>query len=173
MILVGNQRAGARDLAVHLMKDENDHVEIHQIRGFISNDLHGAFMEAHAISKGTKCKQFLFSLSLNPPQYEQVAVQAFERAADEAEQRLGLSGQPRAIVFHEKEGRRHAHVVWSRIDYKSMTAINLPHYKRKLNSLSKELYLEHGWEVHTHNLMAVARQRRLMMFRDRSRLLTK
>ncbi len=60
---------------------------------------------------------------------------------------MGLSGQPRAIVFHEKEGRRHAHVVWSRIDYKSMTAINLPHYKRKLNSLSKELYLEHGWEL--------------------------
>ncbi len=147
MILKGNQRSGARDLALHLMKDENEHIEIHEIRGFISNDLYGAFMEAHAITKGTKCKQFLFSLSLNPPQYEQVGVEAFERVADAAEKRLGLTGQPRAIVFHEKEGRRHAHVVWSRINAQTMTAINLPHYKRKLTALSKELYLEHGWEL--------------------------
>jgi hypothetical protein len=41
---------------------------------------------------------------------------AFEAAIDMAEQRLGLDGHPRAIVFHEKEGRRHAHAVWSRID---------------------------------------------------------
>ncbi len=147
MILKGNQRGGAVNLAVHLMKAENEHIDVHEMRGFMASDLRGAFMEAYAISKGTKCKQFLFSLSLNPPQHEQVGAQAFERAANEAEKRLGLDGQPRAIVFHEKEGRRHAHVVWSRIDYKSMTAINLPHYKRKLTSLSKELYLEHGWNL--------------------------
>jgi hypothetical protein len=28
-----------------------------------------------------------------------------------------------------------------------MKAIPLPHYKRKLMSLSRELYIEHGWEV--------------------------
>ncbi|WP_233347674.1 relaxase/mobilization nuclease domain-containing protein [Hyphobacterium indicum] len=117
------------------------------MRGFVSDDLHGAFNEAHAIAKGTKCQQFLFSLSLNPPPWEQVSTDAFERAADAAEERLGLEGQPRAIVFHEKEGRRHAHVVWSRIDTENMRAINLPHYKRKLTSLSKEIYLEHGWEL--------------------------
>ncbi len=147
MILKGNQRGGAVQLATHLLKDENEHVEIHEMRGFVSDDLHEAFGEAHAIAKGTKCQQFLFSLSLNPPQQEGVSTKAFERVADEAEKRLGLEGQPRAIVFHEKEGRRHAHVVWSRIDAESMTAINLPHYKRKLTSLSKEIYLEHGWKL--------------------------
>ena len=64
MILVGNQRGGARDLALHLMKDENDHVNVHEMRGFVSDDLEGAFQEAYAISRATKCKQFLFSLSL-------------------------------------------------------------------------------------------------------------
>lgn len=147
MILKGSQRGGAVQLAAHLLKEENEHVEIHQMRGFVSDNLHGAFNEAHAIAKGTKCQQFLFSLSLNPPPSEQVSTDAFERAADMAEERLGLKGQPRAIVFHEKEGRRHAHVVWSRIDAEKMRAINLPHYKRKLTELSKELYLEHGWEL--------------------------
>lgn len=147
MILKGSQRGGAIQLAAHLLKEENEHVEIHEMRGFVSDDLHGAFNEAHAIAKGTKCQQFLFSLSLNPPPWEQVSTDAFERAADAAEERLGLEGQPRAIVFHEKEGRRHAHVVWSRIDAENMRAINLPHYKRKLAELSKEIYLEHDWEL--------------------------
>lgn len=147
MILKGSQRGGAIQLAAHLLKAENEQVEIHEMRGFVAHDLHGAFNEAHAIAKGTRCQQFLFSLSLNPPPWEPVSTEAFERAADAAEARLGLEGQPRAIVFHEKEGRRHAHVVWSRIDAENMRAINLPHYKRKLTELSKELYLEHGWEL--------------------------
>ena len=67
MILVGNQRGGARDLAQHLMKSENERVEVAELRGFVADDLDGAFQETYAISRGTKCKQFLFSLSLNPP----------------------------------------------------------------------------------------------------------
>ena len=86
-------------------------------------------------------------LSLSPPIGAKVSEEEFERAADQAEQALGLDGQPRAIVFHEKEGRRHAHVVWSRIDPATMTAINLPHFKRKLTALSRELYLENNWTL--------------------------
>ena len=33
MILKANQRGGARDLALHLEKDDNDHVLIHELRG--------------------------------------------------------------------------------------------------------------------------------------------
>ncbi len=147
MILVGNQRSGGQNLASHLLKDENDHVEIHELRGFVADDLHGAFKEAHAVAKGTQCKQYLFSLSLNPPQDEMVATETFIQAADEAEKRLGLEGQPRAIVFHEKKGRRHAHIVWSRIDSEAMKAVNHSWYKNKLNALSKELYLENNWQL--------------------------
>jgi hypothetical protein len=148
MILKGSQRSGALKLAAHLLRqDENDHVEVHELRGFLATDLHGALQEASAIAKGTKCRQFLFSLSFNPPETERVTVAQFEAAIDRAEERLGLGGQARAIVFHEKEGRRHAHVVWSRIKVEEMKAINLPFYKRKLNGLAKELYLEHGWRL--------------------------
>lgn len=148
MILKASQRAGAGQLAAHLLNErDNEHVRVHELRGFAADDLHGALAEAHAISKGTKCKQFMFSLSLNPPQGARAREVDFERAADEVEKALGLEGQPRALIFHEKEGRRHAHVVWSRIDAATMRAINLPHFKRRLTSLSRELFLEHGWTL--------------------------
>ncbi len=148
MILKGSQRGGGQDLAVHLMRtDQNEHVRLHETRGFVSDDLRGAFKEAEAISRATKCRQFLFSLSLSPPEREKVPVDVFEQAIERIEARLGLEGQPRAIVFHEKEGRRHAHCVWSRIDAESMTARPLSFFKRKLVGISRELYLEQGWTM--------------------------
>ena len=147
MILQGNQRGGAGDLARHLLKAENEHVEVYELRGFVADDLKGALGEAHAVSKGTKAKQFLYSLSLNPPPHEKVSTAAFEDAIARVEKRLGLANQPRAIVFHEKKGRRHAHAVWSRTDTQSMTAIHLPHTKRKLMEISRDLYIHHGWDM--------------------------
>lgn len=147
MILKGNQRGGAKDLALHLMKDENEHVEVFQLRGFTSENLMGSLNEAYAVSRGTRCKQFLFSLSLNPPPQENVKTEDFVSAIENVEESLGLSGQPRAIVFHEKEGRRHAHAVWSRIDTEEMKAVQLSFTHRKLQSISRDLYLEHGWKM--------------------------
>lgn len=147
MILVGNQRGGAKNLALHLLKEENEHVEVHEIRGFTSQNLASALKEADAISRATRCKQYLFSLSLNPPPNENVPVEAFEDAINRVEERLGLFGQPRAIVFHEKEGRRHCHTVWSRIDAEELKAVHLPFTKRKLQEIARELYLEHGWTM--------------------------
>lgn len=75
MILKGSQRGGASKLATHLLRlDENDHVEVHELRGFSADDLRGALQEADAIAKGTRCRQFLFSLSLNPPEMGTVTV---------------------------------------------------------------------------------------------------
>jgi hypothetical protein len=148
MILKGSQRAGAKALAQHLLRtDENDHVTIHELRGFIADELTAALNETYAISRGTKCKQFLFSLSLNPPQNESVSIAVFEDAINRIETRLGLIGQPRAIVFHEKHGRRHAHVVWSRIHPERLKAINLSFPKRKLQEEARALYIKNGWDM--------------------------
>jgi len=148
MILKASQRGGSKQLARHLLRtDENEHVEVHEIRRFMSQDLGGALSEAHAVSLHTRCKQFLFSVSLSPPAQERVSVETFENAIERIEQRTGLAGQPRVVVFHEKEGRRHAHAVWSRIDAETMTARNLPFFKMKLRDLSRELYLENGWKM--------------------------
>lgn len=148
MILKGSQRGGARQLAAHLLNTrDNEHVEVHELRGFLADDLGAAFQEAQAVSRGTRAKQFLFSLSLSPPPQERVDVATLEAAIESVERKLGLDGQPRAIVFHEKDGRRHAHAVWSRIDTERMKAINLPHFKLKLREVSRQLYMEHGWQM--------------------------
>lgn len=150
MILKGSQRSGAKQLAMHLLKaEENEHVEIYEVDGFYTTNknLYSAFNEIKTLSSSTRCKKFMFSVSLNPPQNETAPVEYFEHAIQRIEEKLNLQGQPRVVVFHEKEGRRHAHCVWSRIDYKEMKAINLPHYKQKLNEIAKELYLKYEWEL--------------------------
>lgn len=148
MILEANERGSGAELARHLLNPrDNDHVTVHAIDGFISDNLFGAFDEAEVISSATQCQKYLFSLSLNPPPGPQVPVDVFEDTIVAVEQKLGLTGQPRAIVFHEKLGRRHAHVVWSRIDAGQMKAIKLSHYKRKLMDISRELYRTHEWDM--------------------------
>jgi hypothetical protein len=147
MILNGSQRGGARDLAVHLLRSENEHVEVYEIRGFVAGTLTGALREAEAISRGTQCRKFLYSLSLSPPDMESVPVSVFEDALVRIEEKLGLVGHPRVIVFHEKQGRRHAHCVWSRINAESMTAVRMSHDRHKLTDVSRDLYFEHGWKM--------------------------
>ena len=148
MILKASQRSNAAQLAAHLLNaNDNERVEVHEVSGFIASDVPSAFKEAEAVAKGTRCSQFLFSMSLSPPAHERTDVSAYEEAITRAEERLQLSGHPRVIVFHEKEGRRHAHVVWSRIDSQQMKAVNMAFYKDKLTALSRELYLEHGWSM--------------------------
>ena len=148
MIFKASKRSGGRQLGSHLLKtEENEHVEIHEVSGFISDTVMGAMNEAYAAARGTKCKQYLFSMSLSPPAHESVRVEVFEKVIGDIEDRLGLTGQPRVIVFHEKEGRRHCHAVWSRINAETMTAVDMPFFKNKLQALAKEVYLENGWKM--------------------------
>lgn len=153
MILVGNQRGNYIDAARHFMNsDDNEKVVVHQVRGFVGKDLYSAFQESYACSLGTKAKQHLYSLSLSPPKNACVSATEFERAIDRAEERLGLMGQPRAIVIHEKRGadgelRTHAHAVWCRIDAENGKAIHMSYDRSTLFDYSRELFLENGWEL--------------------------
>lgn len=138
MILKGNQRGNGSDLAVHLMnRFDNERVNVAEIRGSVAGDLMGAFAEFEATAEGTKCTQPLYSLSINPP--SPITRDQYDEAISLIERKLGLEGQPRAIVFHEKYGREHAHVVWSRIDAAKMKAIPMSHDHRKLCDLACEL----------------------------------
>ena len=73
---------------------------MHEVKGFATSDLTGAFVEAHAISKATYCRQFLFSLSLSPPPEETVSTKTFEKAIEDVEQK-----QERAAL-KEKQDKR-------------------------------------------------------------------
>jgi len=146
-ILVGNSRGGARDMALHLMKDENEHIDVHEIRGFTSGTVMGALNESYAISKATKCTKFMYSLSANPPPNKQVSTADLVSMINEAEARLSLDNQPRVIVIHEKQGRRHAHCVWSRIKVAEMKAVHMSYDHTILTQLTRDIIIERGWRL--------------------------
>lgn len=146
MILKGSQRAGGADLATHLLNAfDNEKIRIAQIRGTVADDLHGAFAEYEAIAAGTRCKQPLYSLSINPG--EPLTRAQYRAAIDHIEEQLGLTGQPRAVIFHEKNAREHCHVVWSRIDSRQMRAIHMSHDRMKLRTAARELARAYGHEL--------------------------
>ncbi|WP_306150228.1 MULTISPECIES: hypothetical protein [unclassified Roseibium] len=87
-------------LAAHLLNDrDNNHVTVIELRGFASDDLEDALQAAFAVSKATRCKQFLFSLSLHPPKETVASEEGLPPAADWAEQALGLEGSPVRSFF--------------------------------------------------------------------------
>lgn len=143
MILKGSQRANGSDLAVHLMNGfDNERVELADLRGAVADDLYGAFAEFEAVAAGTRAEKYLYSLSINPS--EPLTRDQYLDAVGTIENRLGLSGQPRAVVFHVKPdehgvGREHCHVVWSRIDIEKMKAIHMSHDKTRLMDCAVEL----------------------------------
>ena len=126
MIIKASQRGSGAALAAHLMSGhDNEHVEIHRIQGFMGETIYEAFEEIEALSKATRCQQYLFSVSLSPLPDQKASTKIFDRAIEEIAKKNGLENQPHIIVFHEKQGRRHAHCVWLRIDRAQMLNIKL------------------------------------------------
>lgn len=146
MIPKASQRGGGQQLATHLLNElENDRVEVMEVRGAVANDLHGAFAEWAATATGTKCRKYLYSLSINPdPAHGALTREQYLDFMDRVETKMGLSAQPRAVVFHVKHGREHAHVVWSRIDHEHMKAVHMAHDRQKLRAVTQEFAQEHG-----------------------------
>jgi hypothetical protein len=142
----GNQRGGGRQLATHLLNGfDNEKVEVAELRGAVARDLHGAFNEWFAQSKATRATKYLYSLSISPDlqKYDLTREQYLDFIA-RTERSLKLVGQPRAIVFHVKKGREHAHVVWSRIDPDAGKAVHLAHDRLKLRRVAQDFAREHG-----------------------------
>ena len=51
MILKASQRSGGRKLGHHLLNaNDNEHISVHEIKGFCSDNVLGAMNEARAIS---------------------------------------------------------------------------------------------------------------------------
>src|ERR1017187_11001726 len=100
----------------------------------------GAFEEWCACATATQCRKYLYSLSINPdPQQGVLARAQYFDLIERAEKELGLSSQPRAVVFHvHNDSREHCHAVWSRIDTEKMKAVPIAHDRLKLRRLVQE-----------------------------------
>jgi hypothetical protein len=154
MILKGNQRGGGQQLAVHLMNSfDNEVVEVADVRGAVAQDLSGAFAEWAAEARATRCKKYIYSLSLSPDQAQgRLTREQYLDLLERTERSLKLVGQPRAVVFHEKRDkdgtlRQHCHAIWSRIDTERMKAVQIAHDHLKLRSVAREFARDYGLEL--------------------------
>lgn len=150
MIPFASQRGLGQDLATHLLNaQENERVQLAHVRGAIAQDLHGAFAEWELQADTlTNCRNYLYSLSINPdPAQDRLTREQYLDYAERVEKVLGLAGQPRAMVFHEKHEREHAHIVWSRIDADAGKAIHMAFDHEKLMRVTRQFARDHGIEL--------------------------
>lgn len=147
MIIKGKSVGGGKRLATHLMRtDTNERAEVRQITGVAAPNLRGALLEMQAVASGTRCTKPFYHASINTRADERLTDQQRTYAIEKLAAKLGLSGQPHVIVVHEKEGREHCHIVWSRIDLDHMRAISDSHNYRKHEEVARELEREFGHE---------------------------
>ncbi len=150
MVIKGKSVAGAKRLALHLArKDTNERRnETIELRDVAAPELAGALREMEAVAKGCpNCKKPFYHASINTPSNERLTDEQRLQAIDRLEKELGLAGQPRVVVVHEKkDGREHCHVVWSRIRLDDMRTIHDGHNFRKHELVARDLEREFGHE---------------------------
>jgi len=145
VIIKGTSRAGPARLATHLGNAEkNERVAVLETRGTIASDLRGALIEMDALAAGTRCEKPLYHAAISPEPPHRLSDEQRREAIDTLEARLGLDGHARVVVMHEKEGREHIHVVWSRIDLERMRSVSDGHNYRKHEEVARELERRFG-----------------------------
>lgn len=113
-----------------------------EVKHLASETLEGAFQEINAHALGTRATLSAYHAKICPAQGEHLTEEQALKAVDRLEEELGFNDQPRAVVRHEKHGREHFHVVWSRIDIENMKAIDTPNNYEKHEKVAKELERE-------------------------------
>jgi hypothetical protein len=147
MIIKGKSRAGPRGLAAHLGNAEkNERVSLLEARGTVSQDLRGALIEMDAYALGTRCERSLYHAAISSAPPHRLSPKQRIEAIDALEAKLGLAGHSSVVVMHEKLGREHIHVVWSRIDLDRMKSVSDSHNYRKHEEVARELERRFGHE---------------------------
>ncbi len=142
MIINGQAVKGAKRLANHLLKNENEKVSVLEISGTAVNDnLRAALSDMEVLGRLTKSQtgKVLYHANINPGVKERLTPKQYVQAADKLMEKLGFEGQPRAIVMHEKKGRQHAHLVVQLTDVEKakLRPISNNYYKHR--EVAKEL----------------------------------
>lgn len=147
MIIKGSSRAGPKQLAAHLQRaDTNERVVVLELQSG-TPDLAATFRDWQTLAEGTRGSKGLYHVNIDPDARYTMTPAQWARAVEVLEKELGLEGQPRAVVLHEKHGREHIHVVWARTDLDTMTmrsdSMNFAAHERA----SQALELEFGHEA--------------------------
>jgi len=120
---------------------EGEIAALWELSGFASADIIEAFRSVHIMAAGTRCEHPFFHIQVRNRDTEFLTRDQWLIVADRIERILGLADQPRALAFHtdRQTGSEHMHLAFSRIDHETLTARKLPFFKRRLNTLSRDL----------------------------------
>jgi hypothetical protein len=152
IIINGGSNCAGWWWAKHLENaDKNERIDLVEFKGLFAETVPGAFREMQGIAAGTQCKNFFYQANINPREDERLTPGQWREAIDQLEKNLGLTGQPRFVIEHEKKGRTHRHVIWSRIDAEHMRAIpdslTAVIHERTSRELEKKFGLEPGKSI--------------------------
>lgn len=147
MIIKGGSRSGPKWLGRHLTRlDTNERVHVMELQSPHA-DLTEAFRDWQVIAEGTRGFKGLYHANIDPAMDYAMTPDQWWRCVEVLESELGLEGQPRAVVLHEKHGRSHLHVVWSRADIDTMTLRSDSHNYQAHERASLALEQEFGHEI--------------------------
>jgi len=142
MIAKGTTHNNGAKLAAYMTRAKaGERAELWQLSGFAAGDIRDAFRDVHVMAEATRCVKPFMHVQVRNPEGETVTRQEWERIANRIEEKLGLTGQPRAIAFHinKETGHEHMHVAWSRIDQETFKARPVPYFKFRLKEASREM----------------------------------
>ncbi len=147
MIIKMSQRANGRQLAKHLVSDENERVSVISTNGVLSQHVAGAIAEFEAIAKGSRARKPLAHCMISPHPVEEMTPEKWMRAWQLFAKTHGLEGRQCIIIEHHKNGRTHQHAVFNRVDFETGKALNMGHTHRKNELISRLLELEFGHKL--------------------------
>jgi len=140
MIINSGSRRNGAFFAKHLTNTEhNERVRLCEMRNLAAQTIPDALREMAAVASGTFCQNYFYHANLNPKEHERLTDKEWEIAVDTLERNLGLIGHARFIVEHHKEGRTHRHVIWSRIDVKTVRAVVMANDYETHQATAREL----------------------------------
>ena len=165
IIINGGSRSAGGWWARHLGDTKkNARIELVELVGFSAGTMPDAFREMAGLARGTRCTNHFYQANINPRADETLTPAQWRAAVETLERNLGLVGQPRLVVQHEKGGRTHRHVVWSRIDAGRQVAIpdslTAAIHERTSRELEITFDLERGRSVLIANRTSTRPERR-------------
>jgi hypothetical protein len=148
MIVNGASRCSVKFWTKHLENDKkNDRAELMEIRGLGADNLRDGLLEMQTDAKHTRLENFFYQANFNPSLGETLTEEQWQRTFEIFEKHRGIpEGTPRIVYEHEKEGRTHRHVIWSRVNIDTGRAWSDALDAKKCHAASREISEELGLE---------------------------
>jgi hypothetical protein len=105
-------------------QEENDRAELREIRGLSADNLQDALLEMQRDAEALpRLQNFMYHADFNPARHERLTDEQWDRAFEIFEKERGIpAGKPRVVFEHEKDGRVHRHLIWTRVDHENRRA---------------------------------------------------